>query len=149
DGQAQVELRESASRAKIYREIYDTFLQRYIESVQQQSSPVAEARVVSPALPPLKKSYPKTLMLLALTTCGSMLLGSGIGLLQESRDRSFRTLGQVETALSINCIGAIPAVRDVRKKVMESSAQNEAVNLGHWAGMSGIVDPRFSQFVEA
>jgi capsular exopolysaccharide synthesis family protein len=150
DGQAQVGLRESASKAKIYRELYDTFLQRYIESVQQQSSPVAEAQVISPALPPLEKSYPKTLMVLALTTCGGMLCGFGIGLLRESTDHSFRTVGQVETALGINCIAVIPMIQgDVSRQVMGSSAQNEALNLGHWAGMSAVVDSPFSRFAEA
>jgi capsular exopolysaccharide synthesis family protein len=154
ESQAQFELRESASRAKIYREIYDAFLQRYIESVQQQSSPVAEARVVSPALPPLEKSYPKTLTVLALATCGGMLFGFGIGLLRELTDRSFRTVGQVETALSTNCIAVIPTieggkVRDVSRQVMESSACSQSVNLGHWPGMFAVVNSPFSQFAEA
>jgi capsular exopolysaccharide synthesis family protein len=153
DGQVQ-ELRESASRAKIYREIYDTFLQRYIESVQQQSSPVADVRVMSPALPPLEKSYPKTLMVLALATCGGMLFGFGIGLLRESIDRSFRTVGQVETALGTNCIAVIPTVkggevRDVSRQVMESSARNETPSAGHWPGMSVVVESPFSGFAEA
>jgi capsular exopolysaccharide synthesis family protein len=153
DGQAQVELRESASKAKIYREIYDTFLQRYIESVQQQSSPVVEAQVISPALPPLEKSYPKTLLVLALTTCGGALFGFGIGLLRESTDRSFRTAGRVETALGTNCVAVIPIesgkIRDVCRQEMRSSAQNETLSLGHWVGMSAVVDSPFSQFAEA
>ena len=59
--QAQVALRELESNAQSYQALYDNFLQRYMESVQQQSFPITEARVISAASRPLTKSHPKTL----------------------------------------------------------------------------------------
>ena len=56
--EAQVALRELESNAQTYRALYDNFLQRYMESVQQQSFPIAEARVLTAATPPLSKSKP-------------------------------------------------------------------------------------------
>ena len=39
-----VTLRELQSTAQTYKTIYDNFLQRYMEAVQQQSFPITEAR---------------------------------------------------------------------------------------------------------
>ena len=60
--QAQVSLRELQSNSETYQALYDNFLQRYMESVQQQSFPITEARVISPAARPLSKSHPRTFL---------------------------------------------------------------------------------------
>src|SRR5262249_7446633 len=49
---AQVTLKELESSAQTYRTLHDSFLQRYMESVQQQSFPISEARVISSAARP-------------------------------------------------------------------------------------------------
>ena len=66
--QAQVTLRELESSAQRYRALEDTFLQRYMEAVQQQSLPITEARFVSRASKPLKPSGKK---IAAPCACGS------------------------------------------------------------------------------
>jgi polysaccharide biosynthesis transport protein len=43
-GQTQIQLRELESNAETSRALYDNFLQRYMEAVQQQSVPISEAR---------------------------------------------------------------------------------------------------------
>src|SRR5207247_9166993 len=50
--QAQVRLRELETGANTYRGIYETFLSRLTQSIQQQSFPATEARVVTEAYPP-------------------------------------------------------------------------------------------------
>ena len=55
---AQIELRQLESAAQSYRMLYDNFQQRYTDSVQQQSFPVAEARVITRASPPFGKDLP-------------------------------------------------------------------------------------------
>jgi uncharacterized protein involved in exopolysaccharide biosynthesis len=45
--QSQVRLRELETAANTYRGIYETFLSRFTQSVQQQSFPSTEARVVA------------------------------------------------------------------------------------------------------
>ena len=44
---AQIELRQLESAAQSYRALYDNFQQRYTDSVQQQSFPMTEARVIT------------------------------------------------------------------------------------------------------
>ncbi|QPF87110.1 polysaccharide biosynthesis tyrosine autokinase [Bradyrhizobium genosp. L] len=108
--QAQVQLRELESNAQSYQAMYDNFLQRYMESVQQQSFPITEARVISAATTPLKKSYPKTLIILAISLLGGLILSFGTAMARELTDKVFRTTGQVEEALGENCIAILPAL---------------------------------------
>ena len=105
---AEITLRELESRAKGYRSLYDTFLQRYMGSVQQESFPISEARIISPAETPESKSKPKTKLILALGAFGGIALGIGLGLIRDLMDRVFRTSAQVETALQLPCLSLVP-----------------------------------------
>src|SRR6185437_5680898 len=79
-----------------------------MESVQQQSFPISEARLISSASRPLHKSNPKTLLILAIAGLGGMALGFGIGLLRDLSDRVFRTSEQVSSLLQADCIARVP-----------------------------------------
>ena len=108
--QAQVALRELESNAQSYQALYDNFLQRYMESVQQQSFPITEARVISAASRPLHKSHPKTLLVLGLATVAGLVFGIAAGAWREFADRVFRTRNQVEELLQADCIALVPLV---------------------------------------
>lgn len=110
--EAHVALRELESNAQTYRALYDNFLQRYMESVQQQSFPITEARVISVATRPLSKSSPRTLLLLGLATMVGLALGTVAAAWRDLADRVFRTATQVETALQTDCIALVPLVKD-------------------------------------
>ena len=56
---AEVALGELESRAKTYRSLHDTLLQRYMGAVQQETFPISEVRLISPALTPEGKSKPQ------------------------------------------------------------------------------------------
>ena len=88
---AQIELRQLESAAQTYRALYDNFQQRYTDSVQQQSLPMTEARVITRASPPSAKTSPKSLLILAAATMGGLVLGLGLAMLREISDRVFRT----------------------------------------------------------
>ncbi|MGJ5177612.1 polysaccharide biosynthesis tyrosine autokinase [Bradyrhizobium oligotrophicum] len=108
---AEVSIRELETSAKGYRALYDTFLQRYMGSVQQGSFPITKARVISTATPPKKKSKPKSILLAAIGLFGGLALGGGLGLLREWRDRSFRTTDQVEDRLRLPCLSVVPLLK--------------------------------------
>ncbi|MGY4296424.1 uncharacterized protein involved in exopolysaccharide biosynthesis [Bradyrhizobium sp. i1.4.4] len=82
--QAQVSLKELESASQTYRTLYDNFLQRYMESIQQQSFPISEARVISQAAPPTQKSDPKPALALGLSGIGGLILGLGLADLARS-----------------------------------------------------------------
>jgi succinoglycan biosynthesis transport protein ExoP len=96
---AQIELRQLESAAQTYRALYNNFQQRYMDSVQTQSLPMTEARVITRASPPLAKTSPKSFRILAAATMGGLVLGLGLAMLREMSDRMFRTGKQVETQL--------------------------------------------------
>ncbi len=110
--QAQITLRELNSTAQSYRAMADNFLQQYMMSVQQQSFPITESRLITKATPPLQKSHPKTLLVMAAATAGGLLLAFGLGMLREFSDRVFRTSRQVEDDLQADCIAILPAVNE-------------------------------------
>jgi polysaccharide biosynthesis transport protein len=112
--QAQVVLRELETNAESYQALYNNFLQRYMESVQQQSFPITDARVISEATHPLGKSNPKTPLVLGLATAVGLALGIAAGAWREFADGVFRTRNQVETLLRTDCIALVPAVDSPR-----------------------------------
>jgi polysaccharide biosynthesis transport protein len=112
---AQIELRQLESAAQTYRALYDNFQQRYTDSVQQQSFPLAVARVITRASRPSVKSSPKSFRILALATVGGLVLGLGLAKLREIMDRVFRTGGQVEAWLDKECMAILPMIKPSAK----------------------------------
>ena len=110
--QAQVTLAGLESAASAYRKLYDSFLQQYMGSTQQATFPITEARVISSAAPPLQKSKPKTLLVLALSLVGGLALGVGLGALRDQMDRVFRTSKQLEAELQVPCVALVPLVKN-------------------------------------
>ncbi len=113
---AEVTLRELETRAKSYRSLYDSFLQRYMGSIQQESFPIADARIISPAAPPQGKTKPKSLLVLALGLLGGVALGAGLGLLRDMMDRVFRTTAQIESILHLPCLSVVPRIKDTESE---------------------------------
>lgn len=108
--EAQVALRELESSAQSYRTLYDNFLQRYMESVQQQTFPITEARLITAATPPLEKSSPRVTLTLILCGLGGTLAGLGLARLKDVSDRAFRSGAQVEAVLRTNCLAVLPTL---------------------------------------
>lgn len=108
--ETQVQLRELEREADTYKNLYQTFLQRYQESVQQQSFPITEARIISRATAPISPSYPRKSMVLALSLIMGCAVGAGIGALREFRDRFFRTGEQVRDVLGQEFLGIAPMI---------------------------------------
>jgi succinoglycan biosynthesis transport protein ExoP len=106
--QALVVLRGLESSAQTYRTLYDNFLQRYTESVQQQSFPVTEARLISPADGAIQTSRSRALKVLAVVLVGGVGCGAGLALLRELLDGVFRTSDQIQSALNADCLALVP-----------------------------------------
>ncbi|MET4118629.1 succinoglycan biosynthesis transport protein ExoP [Bradyrhizobium sp. JR1.5] len=146
--QAQIQLRELDSTAQSYQAMYDNFLQRYMESVQQQSFPITEARVISAATTPLVKSAPKSLIILGTALLGGLLLSFGAAIARELSDNVFRTTSQVEEQLGANCVAILPALGAVasvaRSGKLGRGKSNPEPDLLRY-----VVDHPLSRFSEA
>jgi len=100
-------LEELESRADTYRKIYESYLQAYADSVQRQSYPVTNARVITPATRPTGKSHPRTKLALVLGLAFGAFAGLGIAFVLNSLDRKIRTSRQVRHELGLECLGKI------------------------------------------
>ncbi len=109
--ETQVQLRELERESETFKNMYQTFLQRYQEAIQQQSFPVTEARVITRAVAPEKPSHPRKPLVLALFVVMGAAVGGGIGAFREFRDRFFRTGDQVRDVLGLEFLGIAPLVQ--------------------------------------
>lgn len=152
--QAQVQLRELDSNAQTYQAMYDNFLQAYMQATQQQSFPITEARLISPASRPLGKSKPKTLVVLGVTIAGGMMLSFGIALFRELSDKMFRTSRQVEEILGTHCLAVLPILKPIAAKVTIADERGRAELAQRTIVRNEklfwyVVDSPFSRFTEA
>ncbi|TMK09483.1 MAG: exopolysaccharide biosynthesis protein, partial [Alphaproteobacteria bacterium] len=152
--QAQIVLRDLESRAQTYRQLHDNFLQRYMETVQQQSFPISEARVITSATPPLRPSNPRTLLVLMVGATGGVIAGFGLGLLRDIRDQVFRTSDQVSSILHTDCIAMLPKVkgqvtsRSRRPRTDYGGLEHRIIKRDQslfWA----VIDSPFTRFAES
>ncbi len=125
--QTMVELRELEREADTYRNLYESFLQRYQETVQQQSFPVNEARIITSATPPTTPTYPKRLLTIGLCLVLGSVAGAGLGALREYGDRSFRVAAQVRDELGIEFIGMLQTVKKVARNRRKETNVDQAV----------------------
>jgi len=154
-GQAQIQLRELESNAETSRALYDSFLQRYMEAVQQQSVPISEARLISPAMPPPSKSAPRLTTILLVTFAGGALLSFGVAYLREAWDGTLRTTGQVEDTLHFNCLAMAPVLAAPATRIDSKSDESKATSADRknaapvqdW--LRYAVDSPFSRYAEA
>jgi succinoglycan biosynthesis transport protein ExoP len=117
-------LRDLESTAQVYHTIYDSFLQRYMEAIQQQSFPITEARVISAAAVPRKKSSPLSYLVLGIAGFAGLVLSFGAAVMREAVDRVFRTTRQVEATLKAHCIAVLPMLAPRTKSVVGQSVKS-------------------------
>ena len=111
---AAVRLHQLEREAQANRQLYETFLQRYKETREQQAIVEPDVRIISEAQPPAVPSSPgpKLFLLAGLTV--SSLAGVLVALLLERFDRGVRSGKQLEGAFGLACLGLIPDVDDKR-----------------------------------
>ena len=132
-------LRELESTAQVYHTIYENFLQRYMEAIQQQSFPITEARVISAAAPPTRKSSPISILVLGVSGLLGLIVAFLAAAIREMANQVFRTASQVETLLNLNCLALVPRLEQegaaIGREPMISKTQR---------GQSGNSDDRIS-----
>ena len=112
--QRRIILKDLESSAQTNRALHEALLKRVTEFTQQQSFPATEARVVSPASPPLEKSEPKALIALGVASILGLVGGFGAAFAREYLDRTFRSSKQVEREVGVECLGILPAIAPAR-----------------------------------
>jgi polysaccharide biosynthesis transport protein len=155
---AEVTMRELDTSAKGYRTLYESFLQRYMGSVQQESFPISQVRVISPAVPP-QKGKPTAVLILAIGLFGGIALGTAVGFLREIMDRVFRTSAQVEATLQVPCLSLVPLLRTPAKTIRppraaiqvdkESSERTLSAGTGIYSAAAAMPLSRFAESIRS
>ncbi len=112
DDEAMIGLRELMRQSESTRLIYDTFLQTYKRSDNQEELQESEARVITSAVPPTKPSYPNKMLFLSLSVAISLFMGLALSILIEKLDNTFRSANQLEGQLGYPCYALIPHVEN-------------------------------------
>ncbi len=110
--QADIKLHELERDAQANRDLFEQFLNRAKQTSEQQSMQIADARIVAPALPPLKPSRPAMSLLLGAAACAGLLLAIAIALLMEQMRQGFRGLREATQFLALPALGMLPAQPD-------------------------------------
>jgi polysaccharide biosynthesis transport protein len=147
---AQVALRNLESSAQTYRNLYDSFLQKFEESTHEQSFPVANARVITQAAVPTKPSSPKTMLILL----GGLVLGAILGFVaavfKEVFNNAFKNAEDVLSFTGIECLGILPNLtKEVKRSKIGWQIESDADILGGKEPITrySILSP-FSRFTE-
>lgn len=105
---ASVELRQLEREAEADRLIYETFLNRFRETSEQEDLQTADARLLARATPPLTPSAPNRRKLLAFAGAGGTGLGLGLVLLMELLANTFRAASEVADRTGRPVLSTLP-----------------------------------------
>lgn len=98
DNATLVTLRNLEQRSASYNALYQDYLARYQEAVQQQTLSMTTGRLISKPERASLPTFPKTKIVLALSLFLGGALGGAVGVGRELLDHSFRARGDVEDA---------------------------------------------------
>lgn len=110
NSQAEVRLRELEREASANKAVYESFLNRFKETSQQQDVQTADSRVISEATPPITPSFPRKGLMGGIGFIFSLGVGIGIALLLDRLDNGMQTSSQVEEFLRLPHLVSVPAI---------------------------------------
>ncbi|GGH51823.1 polysaccharide biosynthesis tyrosine autokinase [Frigidibacter albus] len=105
-----ITLQQFTREAESSRLIYEYFLNRMKETSVQQGIQQADSRVLSDAVIPNAPSAPRKSLILAMSGILGLMLGTGIVLLREAGQNTFRSARELEDLTGRTVMGQIPQI---------------------------------------
>jgi capsular exopolysaccharide synthesis family protein len=93
-----------------YRKLYETYLVSLTKAIEQESFIFSNARIITPAIPALVKSFPRSKLIIAFSLFAGLLFGIAAAYLRQVMDSSVRTPKQVQNYIGLECLARIPKV---------------------------------------
>jgi exopolysaccharide transport family protein len=109
-GRERVRLRELQRVADANRTLYESFLTRYKETSAQETLDLPDSRVVSKADIPIKPSFPKTVLILALVLVAGTGFGCLLAIAVDYFDRRVKSPRQAEIITGVPTLAALPLI---------------------------------------
>ena len=113
NSEAVVRLKQLQRESESSRAVYESFLQRFKETGEQQTLPVADSRVISAAVPDQKPSFPRRGPVLGLSMFVGLLAGLGMAVFLDRMNVGFRTSSEVEQLLGLPTLSMVPLPDDL------------------------------------
>ncbi len=105
---AEVPLNAMQRDADAARGLLQAVLERVQQTGQRYAIETPDARVISPALPPLRPTSPRTLPMMAVSLVAAVLLGLSAVYLSETGAQTFRGGEDVRAVLGLPCLALMP-----------------------------------------
>ncbi|CDX59214.1 Lipopolysaccharide biosynthesis protein [Mesorhizobium plurifarium] len=106
--QASVRLRELQRDLDAVRTVYANYLQRAQETREQTNVNSTNARIISQAMPALKKSWPPKGLLVFGAIFGGLALGIGMALIAEYLSPTVLSANQMQSVIEAPVLGVLP-----------------------------------------
>ena len=107
DNSKAITLRELERTAAVNKSLFEDFLQRARVTQEQSTFEARDARVISPAQPPVAPSSPKTMQIMMVSALLGLMAGVGGAYLLEMLNAGFTTPRQVEDMLDMPLLASI------------------------------------------
>ena len=117
--QRQVQLRALEREATANRALYESFLNRFKETNEQQEFQRPDARIISSADTPGRPSAPKKNLLIAIAFIMSAAAAMVVVFILESLDKGFRSMDEIEGTTGVPALGLVPAFSGLSSKGKE------------------------------
>lgn len=111
---ATVRLQQLKSEAKANRSVYESFLTRYKQTIEQVNFQAPDAQLLSSAQVPEAPASPRLLTLLALGIVGGGALGVALAFWRNRTDTRLRLPSELEELAQIPVLAAISDIRPLR-----------------------------------
>jgi polysaccharide biosynthesis transport protein len=107
---AGVELSALQGEVQTNRQLFETFLARFREIVEQQGLQEADAKILSPADPPNSPSHPQIVLLTLIAFGASIVIGILLVFVIERWDAEygFRSADEIQAALGVRALALVP-----------------------------------------
>jgi polysaccharide biosynthesis transport protein len=123
---AGVELSSLQGEVDTNRQLFQTFLSRYQEIVEQQGLQEADAKILSPAAVPNAPSHPQVMLLTVIAFGASLVIGVLLVFLIERWDAEygFRSADEIQAALGVRALALVP---DLSRRETQGSAAEDYI----------------------
>lgn len=121
----EIELRALEREAVTNRQLYQTLLSRYKETVATSELQMASARITETAVPTLRPVRPAKLLIVSVSGALGLFLGVLVALVLERADNRVRTAEDVEKWLRKPLLAALPVVRGKHRSQMATAVLDD------------------------
>lgn len=122
-----VKLRELKRIADTDREIYEAFLNRSNETLEQSTGQFANFSLIKVAYPPTKPAFPSKLKVLLLTAFGSVAAAFGIAFLREALGDSVHAARAVQDPPDLPILTRLPEVSGLGRRHLNGGRTSDLV----------------------